>query len=62
MTVLSISAANAEIPFVDRAPSSHAARKANLQKAISFLTSDGVRLHGDPVKGDSQSILSMVGY
>ncbi len=47
--------ANAEIPFVNRKPSSSSARKTNIEKAIAFLKSDGANVTGDPAKGKVQS-------
>jgi hypothetical protein len=43
-------AANSEIPFIDRNPLSAAARRSNIEKAISFLNSDGANLSPECIK------------
>ena len=48
---ISVFLANAEIPFIDRNPSTVSARKSNIEKAVAFLVSDGVNLQSDPGKG-----------
>lgn len=44
--------ANAQIPFINRKPSSSSVRKSNIEKAIAFLKSDGANFSGDPAKGE----------
>ena len=42
---------------MNRKPSSSSARKANIEKAIAFLKSDGANVTGDPAKGNGMGVV-----